>query len=132
MLLLAAGAAVLVLRSGWFHEQVRVRLVSAVETATGGRVAIGSFAFDWRRLRAEIRDFTLHGTEPAGKPPLLHADSIAVGLKIVSHSQARGGYRLPGCGRSARLSDRRSRRPHQHPRAEGASAGADRTRSKPS
>jgi translocation and assembly module TamB len=84
LLLLAGGAAVVVLRSGWFREQVRVRLVSAVETATGGRVAIGSFAFDWRGPRAEIRDFTLHGTEPAGKPPLLHADSISIGLKVVS------------------------------------------------
>ena len=84
LLLLAAGTGVVALRSGWFREQVRSRLVSAVETATGGRVEIGSFAFDWRRLRVVIRDFTLHGTEPAGKPPLLHADSIAVGLKIVS------------------------------------------------
>jgi len=84
LLLLAAGAAVIVLQSGWFREQVRARLVSAVETATGGRVAIGALAFDWRRRRVEIRDFTLHGTEPAGRPPLLHADSIAIGLKIVS------------------------------------------------
>jgi translocation and assembly module TamB len=84
LLLLAAGAGVVALQSGWFREQVRTRLVSAVETATGGRVEIGSFAFDWHRLRAEIRDFTLHGTEPAGKPPLLHADSIVVGLRIVS------------------------------------------------
>jgi translocation and assembly module TamB len=84
LLLLAAGGGVLALRSGWFHERVRARLVEVVETATGGRVGIGSFGFDWRQLRAEVRDFTLRGTEPRGKPPLLHADSIAIGVKIVS------------------------------------------------
>jgi translocation and assembly module TamB len=80
----AAGGTVAILRSAWFHEQVRARLVEVVERATGGRVGIGEFRFDWRRLRGEIRDFTLHGTEPSGKPPLLHADSIAIGLKVVS------------------------------------------------
>jgi hypothetical protein len=47
-------AAVLVLRSAWFYEKVRERVVSTVETATGGRVEAGSFQFDWKRLRAEI------------------------------------------------------------------------------
>jgi translocation and assembly module TamB len=81
---LVAVAGILTLRSRWFYEQVRQRVVSTVETATGGRVEAGSFQFDWTRLRAEIRRFTLHGTEPEGKPPLFRAGSIAVGLKIVS------------------------------------------------
>ena len=75
---------VAVLRSGWFHEKVRAGIVSTVETATGGRVELGGFSLDWRKLRVEIQAFTLHGTEPAGKPPLFRASSIAVGLKIVS------------------------------------------------
>ena len=36
-------AAVLVLRSAWFNEKVRERVVSTVETATGGRGEAGSF-----------------------------------------------------------------------------------------
>jgi len=83
-LVLLAVAAVWVAQSQWFYDRVRSRLVETVETATGGRVEIGSFHFDWRRLRAEVRDFTLHGTEPADKPPLFHAESAAVGLRIVS------------------------------------------------
>ncbi|MBZ5725082.1 MAG: translocation/assembly module TamB [Acidobacteriia bacterium] len=83
-ILAAAVAAVLVLRSAWFYGKVRERLVSVVETATGGRVEIGSFQFDWRKLRAEVKGFTLHGTEPSDRPPLLHAASAAAGLKIVS------------------------------------------------
>jgi len=77
-------AAVLVLRSAWFNEKVRERVVSTVETATGGRVEAGSFQFDWRRLRAQIGAFAIHGTEAAGKPPLFRARTVAVGLKIIS------------------------------------------------
>jgi translocation and assembly module TamB len=79
-----AVAAILVLRSAWFYDRVRERVVSTVETATGGRVEAGSFQFDWKRLRAEIGMFAVHGTEPPGKPPLFRARTIAVGLKIVS------------------------------------------------
>jgi translocation and assembly module TamB len=81
---LSVAATLLVIRSQWFYNQVRLRVINTVETATGGRVDAGSFRFDWKRLRAEIKAFTLHGNEPSGRPPLLHADSIAVGLKVVS------------------------------------------------
>ena len=84
LLLLLAGAAVVVLQSRWFYDRVRARIVDTVETATGGRVEIASFRFDWHTLRAEAGDFVIHGTEPAGKPPLFRAESVAVGLKIVS------------------------------------------------
>jgi len=84
VLALGVVVAVLVLRSAWFNEQVRERVVSTVETATGGRVEAGSFHFDWTRLRAEIGAFAIHGTEPPGKPPLFRARTVAVGLKIVS------------------------------------------------
>jgi translocation and assembly module TamB len=84
LLAIAVVAGVLVLRSHWFYEQVRLRVVSTVETATGGRVEAGSFQFDWTRLRAEIRGFVLHGLEPRDSPPLFRASSVAVGLRIVS------------------------------------------------
>lgn len=83
-LLVLALTAFVVLQSHWFYERVRGRMIETVETATGGRVEIGSFRFDWRQLRAEVDSLTLHGTEPADKPPLLHAESVAVGLKIIS------------------------------------------------
>lgn len=84
LILMLALAAVLVLQSGWFHEKVRARIVAEIEKATGGRTEIRSFRFDWKRLRAEVEGLTLHGTEPAGAPPLFRAQSIAVDLKIVS------------------------------------------------
>jgi len=84
LLLLLAVTALVTIRSPWFHEQVRHYLVATVEAATGGRVEAGTFSFDWQKLRAEIQNFTLHGTEPPDKPPLFHASSVAVGLHIVS------------------------------------------------
>ena len=83
-LILAIVSIALLLQSHWLYDHVRTWLVSKVETATGGRVEIGAFRLDWKLLRAEVDDFTLHGTEPPGKPPLFHATSVAVGLKIVS------------------------------------------------
>jgi len=83
-LLAFALTVVVVVRSQWFYGRVRHSIIETVETATGGRVEIASFQFDWHSLRAEVRAFTLHGTEPADKPPLLRAESVAVGLKLVS------------------------------------------------
>jgi translocation and assembly module TamB len=83
-LLVFAATVVLVVRSQWFYGRVRRSIIETVERATGGRVEIASFRFDWHNLRAEVRSFTLHGAEPADKPPLLRAESVAVGLKLVS------------------------------------------------
>lgn len=84
VMLLAGIAGVLVVRSQWFYDKVRREIVAQVEKATGGRAEIQQFHFDWTRLRAEVRKFTLHGTEPANKPPLFTASSVAIGLRIVS------------------------------------------------
>jgi translocation and assembly module TamB len=77
-------AAVFVARSGWLREQVRERIVAEAEKATGGRVDIGSFEFDWRTLTARVNNFVIHGVEPPTSHPLLRVQSITVVLKIVS------------------------------------------------
>ncbi|HEV2448448.1 MAG TPA: hypothetical protein VGS58_21090, partial [Candidatus Sulfopaludibacter sp.] len=82
--LLAVGAAVLVLRSSWFYGKVRAVIVSTLADATGGRVSVGALQFDWRRMRADVTSLEIAGKEPAGKPPLFRAGSVAVALKIVS------------------------------------------------
>jgi len=78
-----AAACLIVVRTSWFRERVRQRIVREVESATGGRAEIGSFQFDGSHLRAEIRDFVLHGTEREGAP-LVRARRVAVVLKLVS------------------------------------------------
>jgi translocation and assembly module TamB len=84
LLLIIVLAGVAVIRTQWFYNKVRDRIVTEVEKATGGRVEIQSFAFDWRTLTATVRDFTVHGLETPQEPPLLRADQIVVGLKIIS------------------------------------------------
>lgn len=86
VVLVAIGALVLtlVLRSHWFEEKVRERILAEVGKATGGEASIGSFQFNWMTLRAGVSDFVLRGSEPADHPPLFRADSVVVGLKLVS------------------------------------------------
>ncbi len=84
ILALAAGSGVLILRSDWFREKVRERIVSEAAKATNGRVELGVFRFNWATLTAELDDFVIHGTEPAGAAPLFAVKRLVVGLKIIS------------------------------------------------
>ncbi len=84
LLLSIAVTGVLVLRSDWLRERVRVAIIEQAELATGGRVEIGSFRFDWASLTAEVDGFVLHGTEAPGQAPLIAADRVLVGLRVIS------------------------------------------------
>jgi translocation and assembly module TamB len=84
LLLLVGIAGILTVQSPWFYNKVRKKIVSVTESATGGRVEIAKFTFDWHSLTATVTGFTLRGTEPVNDPPLLHADQVVVGLKIIS------------------------------------------------
>ena len=84
LLALAAGAGVLVLRSGWFREQVRQRIIGVTEEATGGRVELQRFDYDWSAMKARVDGFTLHGLEGAGREPLAHIPSIELAIHIRS------------------------------------------------
>lgn len=77
-------AAVIILPSPWFRDKVRDRLVSEIERSTGGRADVGVFNFDWNTLTAEVTPLVVHGSEPASEAPLLRAESVRVGLRIVS------------------------------------------------
>ena len=82
--LLCVLTALLVVQTSWFHEKVRQRMVREIENATGGRVELGGFDFDWHTLTASAHNLTIHGTEGPGEAPLLRADLIRAGLRIVS------------------------------------------------
>jgi translocation and assembly module TamB len=77
-------AAFLVTQTAWFKTLLRAHIESALERATGGRVEIGTFSYNWRNLTAELDTFVMHGTEPATAPPLFGADKIQIRFKIVS------------------------------------------------
>jgi translocation and assembly module TamB len=84
LLVILVVAGILIVRSAWFANFVRLKIIAAVEEATGGKVEIGSFSFNWTHLRAEVRDFVVHGLEPAGDAPLLRVQRIQVDLKLLS------------------------------------------------
>src|SRR4051812_8154460 len=84
LVLLCAIAGFLVVRSGWFREKVRARIISETEAATGGKVELGNFSFKWETLTAKISPFVLHGLEPASEPPLLRVETVTIGLRIIS------------------------------------------------
>src|ERR1700683_4437702 len=87
LLVLAAVCAltgVLVFRSGWFQELVHRRMVMEIEKATGGRVEIGNFSFDWKRLEATVGPVILHGKESVAEPPFVRVASVTAGLRIIS------------------------------------------------
>src|SRR5262245_25103946 len=83
-MLILSAVAILVLRSDWFHDQVKKRIIAELERATGGTATLGDISYDLRLLTVRFQDLTLHGREPAGAAPLLEAKSIEVGLKILS------------------------------------------------
>lgn len=74
------AAAIGVLSSGWFREQVRLKLIHEVAAATGARVEIGSFHFNWRRLEVEVRGVVLHGREQPSQAPFFRARLIRLTL----------------------------------------------------
>ena len=73
-------ATALVLRSVWFREQVRLKLVREIEIATGGKVEIGRFDYHWSSLEVEAAGVVLHGLEQGGQAPLFRARLIRLTL----------------------------------------------------
>lgn len=84
LMLLATIAGIFVVRSDRFHQYVQRRIVEEAQRATGGRVDLDGFAFDWHNLTAQVRGFVLHGKESASEPPLLQLDSATLSLRIIS------------------------------------------------
>ncbi len=84
LILIALGGGILFLRSHYFANYARNKIVQEFNQHTGGRTEIRGFNFRISTLTANLYGITLRGTEAAGQPPLLHVDKITVGLKIQS------------------------------------------------
>jgi len=84
LLIIGVIAGYLYLRSESFRGYVLGRVVEQVNRATGAKTAIGRLDLDLSTLTATLYDITLRGTESPDQPPLLHAERLAVGIKIVS------------------------------------------------
>src|SRR3984893_7017294 len=73
---------VLVAQTEWFRQYVRNKIITATESGTGGRVEIGSYAFDWKHLRSTFTNFVVHGNEPARAAPYLRAERAQVDIRL--------------------------------------------------
>jgi translocation and assembly module TamB len=85
--LLAVSLAIAVgymIASGLADRWARKTIVDGLEKTTGARVELGNFHFSWRSLTARFDGLTLHGREPAGSPPLFHADLLQFDFHIDS------------------------------------------------
>ena len=74
--------ALLVVRTQWFSDYLRTKVIAELEDTTGGKVDIQSFRFEPSRLTVLISGLVIHGTEPRDVSPLAAIDSIALRVKI--------------------------------------------------
>jgi translocation and assembly module TamB len=77
--------------SAHFSNQVRQKVISVLEEATGGRVEIHSLQWNLRHLSVEVNDLTIHGMEGPGQLPYAHLDRLYARVKILSFVEARLG-----------------------------------------
>ncbi len=84
VLCIIAGSIELSLRSDWFAEAVRTRLVAELELATGGTASIERFRFGRDRLAFIVEGIELRGTEASEDPALLSIARLALEIRIES------------------------------------------------
>lgn len=93
-IVLAISAGLWYLTTDSFQQLARRRIISEMESATGGRVEVGSFHAVPLRLQVEVHNLTVHGREAPGQQPYVHVDrmsaivslSAALGAKLGFHS----------------------------------------------
>jgi translocation and assembly module TamB len=78
----AVVAGILIVQTDWFRDYVKRKIIASTELGTGGTVEVGSFQFDWRHLRAVVREFVIHGTEPSGAAPFVRAPRVQLDLRL--------------------------------------------------
>ena len=64
LVLLLGLTALVIVRTDWFRNYIRTKIITYAEEATGGTVDLKSFGFDWTHVHANLTGFVLHGTEP--------------------------------------------------------------------
>ena len=69
--------------SSEFEELVRKRLITAVETSTGGRVDLGSFHWRPFQLEADVSGLVIHGREAATETPYARVEHLQVKISLL-------------------------------------------------
>ena len=82
-LLVLALASLVVMNSGWFQRVLEHRIISSLESITGGRVEIGHFRFRPWLLQITLQKLVIHGSEGSSEPPLISVRDVEVGVNPV-------------------------------------------------
>src|SRR5579862_4779294 len=73
-----------VMKTSWLHQYVLAKIMEEGQTATGGKLDVQSWGLHLSPLRADLYGVVLHGTEPAGTPPLLQVQELTVGVSVAA------------------------------------------------
>jgi len=84
LVLAAVSGALVYFSSPQFKEKARQYAIREIEKRTGGHAELVRLTWNpWSR-RIHLLDLTLHGMEPAGSAPLIHVESVEVGVNVRS------------------------------------------------
>jgi translocation and assembly module TamB len=75
-----------------FQAMVRHKVIAELETITGGRVEIAEFHTIPFRLRADVRNLTIHGRESSSEAPYVHLDRLVADINVISVFSFRFGF----------------------------------------
>ena len=67
-----------------FQQRMRNRVITELESATGGRVELGELHTIPFRLRVDARNLTIHGREAPAQQPFLQVERLQAEMKIIS------------------------------------------------
>jgi translocation and assembly module TamB len=87
LLILSIAGLIFYASTPQFANIVRTRIVAALEDATGGRVDLRKFSWNFFHLTVEADGLTIHGLEGPGEAPYLHLDRLYVRVRILSFVQ---------------------------------------------
>ena len=84
LIALAALGGYIVLHSRLFQDYVNRTLLREINDLTGARAEIGRLDLEPSQFSITAHDLTLHGSEAANQPPLLHIDKLTVQVGLRS------------------------------------------------
>jgi translocation and assembly module TamB len=79
-LLVLMLAALILMESSWFQHWLEAHVIADLENLTGGRVELAGFRFRPWLFQLTLDKLVIHGSEPAGEPPLISARNVAARL----------------------------------------------------
>lgn len=84
VVILTVAAVLLIENSPGFRQRILAKVESSVAESTGAKLQVQDFHLHLSDLSLDLYGITVHGAEQNPREPLLQADHINVGIKILS------------------------------------------------